>query len=66
VLPALLLGRALQTRTDRIYEDKLDGKIDEALCARKISEGHDQERTLQTALASLSAPITTENVLTVK
>jgi hypothetical protein len=51
---------------DRLYDDKVDGKIDEAFAMRKMSEYRDQEHALQTALASLSAPITTENVLTVR
>jgi site-specific DNA recombinase len=57
---------ALQTRMDRIYEDKLDEKIDEAFWTRKMSEYRDQEHMLETAIAGLREPLTSENVLTVK
>jgi site-specific DNA recombinase len=53
---------------DQIYEDKPEGKIDEAFWARKMAEFRDQEHTLEleTALSSMSKPVTTANMLTVK
>jgi DNA invertase Pin-like site-specific DNA recombinase len=57
---------ALRTRMDQIYEDKLDRKIDEKFWTRKMHEWREQERTLQSQLSCLSAPITTDNVLTAK
>ena len=57
---------AVRTRMDRIYEDKLDGKIDDDFWTRKMSEYRDQERTLETVLSSLRAPVTQEHVLTVE
>jgi DNA invertase Pin-like site-specific DNA recombinase len=57
---------ALRTRMDQMYEDKLDGKIDEAFWTRKMNECREQERTLESQLCGLSAPMTTDNVLTAK
>lgn len=57
---------AVRTRMDRIYEDKLDGKIDDDFWTRKMSEYRGQEGTLETALSSLRAPVTEEHVLTVE
>jgi site-specific DNA recombinase len=55
---------ALRTRMDQLYEDKLDGKISEEFWTRKQAEYSDQERSLETALSSLSTPITRDRVLT--
>jgi site-specific DNA recombinase len=55
----------IRTRMDQIYEDKLDGKIDEQLWTRKQAEYREQERALEASLSSLSQPISQENVLTV-
>jgi hypothetical protein len=57
---------ALRTRMDQMYEDKLDGKIDEEFWARKMNEWRDQERALESQLASLDARVTAESVLTVQ
>jgi site-specific DNA recombinase len=56
----------ISTRMDQLYEDKLDGKIDEQFWTRKQAEYRGQERTLEAALSGLSAPVTRENVLTVE
>jgi site-specific DNA recombinase len=57
---------ALRTRMDQMYEDKLDGKINEEFWTRKMNEWREQERTLEAALSGLRTPVTAENVLTVK
>ncbi|MCI0620233.1 MAG: recombinase family protein [Acidobacteria bacterium] len=54
----------LRTRMDQMYEDKLDRKINEEFWTRKMAEWRDQERALETALASLNQPVTSANVLT--
>lgn len=56
----------LRTRMDQRYEDKLGGKINEEFCTRKQSEYSDQVRSLETALSSLSTPITSDHMLTVQ
>jgi site-specific DNA recombinase len=55
----------IRTRIDQIYEDKLDGKIDEQLWTRKHAEYREQEQALEAWFPSLSKPVTQENVLTV-
>ena len=57
---------ALRTRMDRIYEDQLDGKIAQDLWMRKQEHYRGQELALETALSSLSMPISRDNVLTVQ
>jgi hypothetical protein len=57
---------ALRTRMDQMYEDKLDGKIDEALWSRKMSEYRDQEHALEAAVSSLSSPVSAGNALSVE
>jgi site-specific DNA recombinase len=57
---------ALRTRMDQMYEDKLDGKIDEAFFTRKMTEWREQERTLTDSLVSISGPITSQSILSVK
>ena len=57
---------AVRTRMDRMYEDKLDGKIDDELWTRKMSEYRDQERSLETALSGLRTQVTPARVLTVE
>jgi site-specific DNA recombinase len=57
---------ALRTRMDQLYEDKLDGKVTEEFWKHKQAEYADQERTIETALSSLSTPITSDRVLTVQ
>ena len=49
---------------DKMYEDKLDGKIDEQFWSRKISEWRQQERELEGAAESLSTPVPENHVLT--
>jgi site-specific DNA recombinase len=51
---------------DQIYEDKLDGKIEEQLRTRKQAEYREQELGLEASLSSVSKPITKENVFTTK
>ena len=57
---------ALRTRMDQMYEDKLDGRIDEEFWSRKMSEWRTQERTLQSALDSLNTPLPENQALTVQ
>jgi hypothetical protein len=54
----------IRTRMDQIYEDKLDGKIDEQLWTRNQAEYREQERALEASLSSLSKPVSQDNVLT--
>ena len=56
----------IRTRIDQIYEDKLAGKIDERFWTRKQTEYRGQEQELETQLATLSMPITKENLLTIE
>lgn len=51
---------------DRIYDDRVDGKIDEAFWTRKMAEYRDQERALDAPLLSIRRPGSDENLLTVK
>ena len=51
---------------DQIYEDKLDGKIDEELWTRNQDKCREQERTLEARLSSLDVLVTSESVLTVE
>jgi site-specific DNA recombinase len=55
---------AVRTRMGKIYEDKLDGTIDDGFWARKQAEYREQERILQGSIARLSTPAKQENVLT--
>ncbi|HKN36825.1 MAG TPA: hypothetical protein VJX16_26580 [Terriglobales bacterium] len=57
---------AIRTRMDSLYEDKLDGKITEEFWTRKQAEYSDQERSLETALSSLSRPVTADSLLNVQ
>ena len=57
---------ALRGRMDQMYEDKLDGKIDEDFWTRKMNEWRELEGTLELQLASMNGRITAENVLDVK
>lgn len=47
---------ALRSRMDRMYEDKLDGKIDEDFWNRKMADRRTEERALQSAADSLNMP----------
>jgi len=51
---------------DQMYEDELDGKIDEESWTRKMNEWREQERSLEAELSALSSPVTQDHVLTVK
>jgi site-specific DNA recombinase len=55
---------ALRTRMDQMYEDKLDGKIDEEFWSRRMSEWRTQERALQSAADSLNTPVPEHHALT--
>jgi len=56
----------LRTRMDRMYEDKLDGKIDDEFWARKMNESREQERRLESELSRLKVEVTADDVLTVE
>ena len=49
---------------DQMYEDKLDGKIDEEFWGRKMSDWRTQERALQSAADSFGKPVTMNQALT--
>ena len=53
----------LRTRMDQMYEDKLDGKIEEEFWSRKMNDWRAQERDLQAALDRLAEPVTPARVL---
>jgi DNA invertase Pin-like site-specific DNA recombinase len=57
---------AVSTRMDQIYEDKLEGKIDEGFWARKQADYREQERQLEAALSAAKASVSADYVLTVK
>jgi site-specific DNA recombinase len=57
---------ALRSRMDQMYEDKLDGKINEDFWTRKTNEWREQERSLESQLAGLSSPLKADNVRSVK
>jgi site-specific DNA recombinase len=56
----------LRTRMDHMYEDKLDGKIDEEFWGRKMNEWREQERALESQLSGLNSRATGDSVLTVQ
>jgi site-specific DNA recombinase len=56
---------ALRARMDRVYEDKLDGAIDEAFFSSKMAEYREREIQLMAVEERLSKPVTSESVLTV-
>ena len=51
---------------DQMYEDKLDGKIDEEFWGRKMNEWREQERALESQLSGLNSRATGDSVLTVQ
>jgi site-specific DNA recombinase len=57
---------ALHGRMDQMYEDKLDGKIDDEFWTRKTNECREQERRLESEMSSLKAQVAAQSVLTVK
>jgi site-specific DNA recombinase len=56
----------VRTRMDQIYEDKLEGRIDEGFWSRKQAEYREQERAIETELSTARKSISEENVLTVE
>ena len=56
----------LRTRMDQIYDDKLDGKIDDEFWARKMNEWREQERRLESEMSRLKLGITQDSIFTVK
>jgi site-specific DNA recombinase len=56
----------LRSRIDRLYEDKLDGKITQEFWAAKTSQYREQELALETALKQLRQPTNTDRALTVQ
>jgi site-specific DNA recombinase len=57
---------ALRARMDQMYEDKLDGKIEEEFWTRKMTEWRTQERALESAATALNTPISENQPLTVQ
>jgi site-specific DNA recombinase len=56
----------VRTRMDQIYEDKLEGKIDEEFWARKQAEYREQERKMEASLFSLKLTVSSDHLLTVQ
>jgi len=56
----------LRTRMDQMYEDKLDGKIDDAFWTRKMNEWREQERRFESELSLVKVGVTADIVLTAK
>jgi site-specific DNA recombinase len=55
---------AVRSRMDRMYDDKLDGKIDEEFWNRKMADWRTEERALQSAAESLNVPLPQNRALT--
>ena len=58
--------RDRNTRIDQIYEDKLEGKIDEDFWTRKQTEYREQEREMEASLFSLNLAVCSDHVLTLE
>ena len=56
----------LRSRIDRLYEDRLDGKITEEFWATKSSEYREQELALETAQKRLTLPVAADRALSVE
>ena len=56
----------VRTRMDQMYEDKLEGKINEEFWQRKQSEYREQERLLEAQLSSIQKAVSRENILTIE
>ena len=56
----------VRTRMDQIYDDKLEGKIDEDFWTRKQAEYREQEREMEASLFSLKLAVTSDHVLTIE
>ena len=54
---------AVRSRMDQAYEDKLDGRLDEQMWARKMHDWRDQEIELEAALSRLETPPTVGSAL---
>ena len=54
----------VRTRMDQIYEDRLEGKIDESFWTRKQAEYREQERALEAELSTVGNAVLKQNVLT--
>lgn len=57
---------ALRTRMDQMYEDKLDGKIDDEFWTRKMNEWREQEHRFESELSRFQVEVTDDIVLTAK
>jgi site-specific DNA recombinase len=57
---------ALRNRIDQMYEDKLDGKIEEAFWNRKMQEWREQEQSLEYRIEALKQPLGANHTLDVK
>ena len=57
---------AVRTRMDQIYEDKLDGKIDDEFWSRKQAALREQELTCEAQPSTMDRPVTCENALNVE
>ncbi len=53
----------IRTRMDQMYDDKLDGKIDEQFWSRKMAEFRTQEIELLAASERLTAAVNPERIL---
>jgi hypothetical protein len=51
---------------DQRYEDKLDGKIEEAFWNRKMQEWREQEQSLEYRIEALKPPLGASHSLDVK
>ena len=49
-----------------MYDDKLDGKIDDAFWARKVNEWREQERRLESGLSRFKVEVTADSAWTAK
>jgi DNA invertase Pin-like site-specific DNA recombinase len=56
----------LRTHMDQMYEDKLDGRIDEEFWRRKMREWRAQEAELQNTVDRLCRPVTSDRVMTAR
>ena len=56
----------LRSRMDRMYDDKLDNRIDEDFWLRKMADWRPEEHALQSAIETLNRPVPENRALTVK
>src|SRR4029077_7405828 len=57
---------AVRSKMDQMYEDKLDGKIEESFWQRKMQEWREQEQGLENRLNQLREPISAEHAMNAK